>query len=339
MHRPISFGRMPAMEEGSRLVAVSLESMSREPCIGSDGRQAQSAVICGESSTSELSFTFQTGLLNAEQIERCEALRNHGFTVVEAPKDWRYGYDPPDGWQEVVIQEAMKRGGTILQGSRGKDAMSSYDAELAQAVLEAVNRSFPKQLDMVQLKHELHPEPSDHALFTAIDALLIDGLIEAPHIRSGMSGKRELVSVAYVRISSEGRKYLKSQAQPSASSSGPVIHGDQINNYGQVGAIGRYSQGVVNVQGRWKEIERDTDLHVLAIELERLRTEYRKVASSREDDKQVALLGNAAEEAEKGIGGGLATILSKAGTGVLKVAKDIGTDVAAKVIVELLKAG
>jgi hypothetical protein len=78
---------------------------------------------------------------------------------------------------------------------------------------------------------------------------------------------------------------------------------------------------------------------VLAVELERLRTEYRKVASSREDDKQVALLGNAAEEAEKGNGGGLATILSKAGTGVLKVAKDIGTDVAAKVIVELMKAG
>ena len=90
---------------------------------------------------------------------------------------------------------------------------------------------------------------------------------------------------------------------------------------------------------RWKGIEQDTDLKVLAVELERLRTEYRKVASSREDDKQVALLGNAAEEAEKGNGGGLATILSKAGTGVLKVAKDIGTDVAAKVIVELMKAG
>ncbi|MFZ0912494.1 MAG: hypothetical protein WBQ76_11825 [Candidatus Korobacteraceae bacterium] len=327
------------MEEGSRLVAVSLESMSREPYIGPDGRLAQRAVICGESSTSDLSFTFQTGLLNGEQIERCEALRKHGFTVVEAPKDWRYGYGSPDGWQEVVIQEAMKRVGTVLEGSRGKDAMSSYDAELAQAVLEAVNRSFPKQLNMVQLKHELHPEPSDHALFTAIDALLIDGLIEAPHVRSGMSGKRELLSVAYVRICSEGRKYLKSQTQPLAPSTGPVFHGDQINNYGQVGAIGRHSQGVVNVQERWKGIEQDTDLKVLAVELERLRTEYRKVASSREDDKQVALLGNAAEEAEKGNGGGVATILSKAGTGVLKVAKDIGTDVAAKVIVELMKAG
>jgi hypothetical protein len=327
------------MEEDSRLVAVSLESMSREPYIGPDGKLARSAVICGKSSTEELSFTFQTGLLNAEQIERCEALTSHGFTVVKAPSNWRYGYNFPGGWQEVVIQEAMKQVGTILQDSKRKDVMSGYDAELAQAVLEAVNRSFPKQLDMVELKYELHPEPSDHALFTAIDALLIDGLIEAPHIRSGMSGKRELLRVAYVRISSEGRKYLKSQAQPSAPSTGPVFHGDQIINYGLVGAIGRHSRGVVNVQERWKGIEQDTDLKVLAVELERLRTEYRKVASSREDDKQVALLGNAAEEAEKGNGGGLATILSKAGTGVLKVARDIGTDVAAKVIVELMKAG
>ena len=325
------------MEEDSRLIAVSLVSLNSEPYLTPDRTLAQSAVILGESSTVELSFTFRTGLLNAERIEQCEALRTHGFTVIEAPSNWRYGYNSPEGWMEVVIQKAMKQVGTILQDSKGKNVMSGYDAVLAHAVLEAVNNSFPKRLNMVELKYELHPEPSDHALLTAIDALLIDGFIEAPHIRSGMHG--ELHDVAYVRISSEGRKHLGSQAQPSTPCCGSEFYGDQINNYGQAGAIGRHSQGVVNVQARWKEIEKETDLQVLAVELERLRTEYRKVASSREDDKQVALLCEAAEEAEKGNGSGMAAILSKAGSGVLKVAKDIGTEVAAKVIVGLMNAG
>ncbi|MGD0932126.1 MAG: hypothetical protein ABR902_15870 [Candidatus Korobacteraceae bacterium] len=320
----------------SRLVAVSLESTRREPYVGSDGRLLQSAVIRGESSTKELSFTLQTGLLSAGQIERCEALRKHGFTVVEAPPDWRYSQFSED-WQGVVVQEAMRQVESIMQDSKGTDVTSGYDAELAQAILEAVNRSFPRQLDMVELKHELHPEPSDRALFTAIDALLIERLIEGPHIRSGMRG--ELGDVVHVRITSEGRKHLKGQEPTSTSSSGPVFHGDQINNYGQVGAIGRHSQGVLNIQERWKEIEQGTDLQALAVELERLRTEYRKVATSREDDKQVALLGDAAEEAEKGNGSRVAAILSHAGRGVLEVAKDIGTDVAAKVIVELMKVG
>jgi hypothetical protein len=147
--------------------------------------------------------------------------------------------------------------------------------------------------------------------------------------------RQELTKQMYER---RGHEHLASKAQASASTSGTVFHGDQINNYGQAGAIGRHSQGVVNLNERWKEIEQDTDLQVLALELDRLRTAYRKVASSREDDKQVALLGDAEEEAEKGNGRNMAAILSKVGRNVLNVAKDIGTDVAAKVIVELMKA-
>jgi hypothetical protein len=324
------------MEEESRLIAVSLISISREPYIMPNGMVAQSAVISGKSRTSELSFTFQTGLLNAEQIERCEALKEHGFTVIEAPSDWRYGYyNKPGGWQEVVIQDAMKQIGAILQNSKGKDEMTGYDEELAKAVLEAVGRSFPRQLSMVELKHQLQPEPSDRALFTAIDALFIERLIEGPHMRSGIYN--ELHDVVFIQITAEGRKHLASQKSQSVASSGPVIQGDQIINYRQVGAIGSHAQGVLNVFEHWNEIEHETDLHVLASELERLRTEYRKVALSREDDKQVALIGEAAEEAEKGNGRGMATILAKVGKGVLKVAKDTGTDVAAKVIAQLMK--
>jgi hypothetical protein len=86
-----------------------------------------------------------------------------------------------------------------------------------------------------------------------------------------------------------------------------------------------------------KVYRKDIDLQRLAVELEQLRREFRKVASSREDDQQLALLGEAAGEAENGNASNVAAILSNAGTSVLKMAKDIGTDVAAKVIAELMK--
>ena len=211
--------------------------------------------------------------------------------------------------------------------------MSAYDADLARAVLKAVNNSFPNQLSMIELKHELRPEPSDDALLTALEGLLIERLAEGSQLRAG----NKLYDMARIRITAEGRSRLESRTSAPVSPNGPVIHGDQIINYGQAGAIGRESQGAINIYEHWKEIERETDLEMLAVELERLRAEYRKLALSREDDKQVALLGDAAEEAEKGNGRGVAAILSRAREGVLNVAKDIGTDIVAKVIVELTK--
>jgi hypothetical protein len=86
-----------------------------------------------------------------------------------------------------------------------------------------------------------------------------------------------------------------------------------------------------------KANQRDLDLHRLALDLERLRMELRKVASTREDDKQVALLADAAEKAEQGDADGVSATLANAGASVLKMARDIGTDVAAKVIAELMK--
>jgi len=127
------------------------------------------------------------------------------------------------------------------------------------------------------------------------------------------------------------------QESPSTPAASSVIHGDQIINYGPVGAVGRYAQGVINTNDRWDAIGQMADLKVLAVQLEQLRTEYRKTATSREDDKQIALLGDAADAAEKGDNKGVASILARTGKGVLKMAKDIGTDVVAKVIVEIMK--
>lgn len=118
---------------------------------------------------------------------------------------------------------------------------------------------------------------------------------------------------------------------------GSVFHGDQIINFGTAGAIGNSAQGVVNLHEQSTSVEQQVDLQVLAIQLEQLRTEFRKTASSREDDKQLALLGEAAEAAENGDGKSVASTLTRVGKGVLNLAKDIGTEVAAKVIAEMIK--
>jgi hypothetical protein len=119
---------------------------------------------------------------------------------------------------------------------------------------------------------------------------------------------------------------------------GTTFNGDQIHNYSPVGAVGRGAQGVVNINDRSTNLLGDVDFQILAAQLETLRNEFRKTAVSREDDKQLSLLAEAAEAAEKGDDHGVSSFLSKVSKSVLGAAKDIGTDVAAKVIAEILKA-
>jgi hypothetical protein len=305
--------------------------MKREPAIGPDGRFAQRAVLRGDSNNEELSFTFRTGLLYAEQIIRCELLKAHGCTVVEAPENWRYGYSSSLEWQHDVIQRALHKVELLSHEGKGR-MMSGYDTELAQQILEAAHKSFPARLSMIELKSQLKPEPSDDALLTALDALLIDGLIDGAKIRTGID--QVLRFCEQIRITAEGRKRFSVQSAPR---SGDTIHGDQFNITGQVGAAGRNSQGIVNVNERWQQMEGTIDLPKLAIELEQLRLVYLKPGSTRDDVKQAALLGDAAEAAENGDGSGVAAKLANAGPSVLKMARDIGTDVVAKVIAELMK--
>ncbi len=80
--------------------------------------------------------------------------------------------------------------------------------------------------------------------------------------------KEELLQKLTIQVyERRDREHLASKAQAFAPLNGNVIHGDQIVNYGQAGAIGRHSQGVVNWNERWKKIEKDADLETLAVEL------------------------------------------------------------------------
>jgi hypothetical protein len=75
-------------------------------------------------------------------------------------------------------------------------------------------------------------------------------------------------------------------------------------------------------------------MNVLAMQLERLPAANRQTSTSREDDRQVALIGDAANAAERCDRHEVASFLSKMSKSVFEKAQDIGSDVAAKSIAE-----
>ena len=327
------------MSSGSEkrvLIAVSVDKIEPEPYIGHDGRQLRSVSFRANSAVEEACFTRHSGPLLPDLMPSCEKLQRHGFTVVEAPENWRWGhFQIEGGWQTLVLQQAIKRVETLPdQEEQGK--MTGYDAKLARRILETVARVFPAQLNMAELKHELSPEPSDEVLLTALDALLIDKLIEGPHIRSGF--KNELRDMALVRITSEGRKHLADKTEPSSLQS-TVIEGDQIINYGSAAAIGRHAIGTINYYERlWHDIGNSVDTDVLSRQLEKLRAEMQATAATRYDYRQLGIVAEAEEYAEKKDGGKLLETLSKVGKEVLQAAERIGIEVAAKVISKAIGA-
>jgi hypothetical protein len=84
-------------------------------------------------------------------------------------------------------------------------------------------------------------------------------------------------------------------------------------------------------------MESDVDLAKLATELGALRSEIVKSAITREDYVQVGILAQAGCEAESSNGPGMVKTLSKVAKAVFDTAERIGTDLAAKVIVEAAK--
>jgi hypothetical protein len=309
------------------LIAISVVKMKRIPFTGPSGNLCQSAVIRGRSSVRDLSFEIETGPLAPEQIAACEALMLHGSTVVAAPLGWRNSW-PPDSWQDTVIIQAGNRVKGISEANLGAELMQGYDRKLADAILKILDRVFPKSLSRTELKYELASEPSDDQLLISLDALLIDGHITGKPLRGGAGNK--LVEIMNIGLTGDGRRHLAKLATHTTETGGHVVHGDQIINYGQAGAIGRNASGSINFSEKWNQVETGADLESLAKELAAIRTELRNTASSRSDDKTLAYLAEAEEMAEAGDGGQMLAALSKVGKNALTIAKDIGTDVAAK---------
>jgi len=84
----------------------------------------------------------------------------------------------------------------------------------------------------------------------------------------------------------------------------------------------------------WQRMESGVDLARLATELSVLRCELVKTAVTAEDYVQVGALAQAECEAGSSNGPGVLKKLANIGKAVLETAERIGTDLAAKVIVE-----
>lgn len=209
---------------------------------------------------------------------------------------------------------------------------TGYNRDLAIRVLEQLRAIFPRQSNSRELMAQLSPGAPGHELLTVLDALLKQGLVTGKAIR----GNGELHDAAALEISGTGREWLRHRDNPestSIASGGQVVHGDHIVNYGNVGAIGKGATGSLTIFDQsWQQLQTEVDLQALATQLSTLRTEFRKTAASRDDDAQLGVLAEAEGEAVKGNGARVLEILRGVGKNVLETGKQIGVELAVKLV-------
>jgi len=154
-------------------------------------------------------------------------------------------------------------------------------------------------------------------------------------IMIGFYSKREWTNLTENGYKEAVNSASDSKERPAVKAGGgqvAVIHGSQYINYGQAGAIGPHSTGTINLSQQWVSIQNEVDLNALTIELEQLRKHLQQSASSTAEYQQLTLLSQAEEHAKKHEGSKAMEVLSKLTKGTFGIAKDIGTEIAAKVI-------
>lgn len=139
-----------------------VKSIQNEPYLSPHGGLAKSATLKAVSSNNELIFDFQTGLLNPEQIRRCELLQRHGFTVVERPKDVPLWQDGIGGWKDKVIVNAMERIAQTYADGEDIESMEKYDEVFADEVLAEITNAF--RIQYKSMKSSLHLNQSQVTL-------------------------------------------------------------------------------------------------------------------------------------------------------------------------------
>jgi hypothetical protein len=221
-----------------------------------------------------------------------------------------------------------------LYSGRTLEVSIEYDEAFAGVVLSILNKAFPRTVQLIDIKSQFDSEPNDEQLLLALDGLIALGLATGTGMRDHSTGDRRLVALANIQITAAGRKHLTASVEPASQST--VVHGGQYNNYGQTGAMGQNATGTLSYQQQWIEIAGQMNTSALHSELEQLRQYLLNSATSRSDYQQIGLIAEAEEEAEKGDGGKVMQVLSKLGKGVFDCAKDVGTDVAAKVIAKAI---
>ena len=107
------------------------------------------------------------------------------------------------------------------------------------------------------------------------------------------------------------------------------MNGDHYN-VGQAGAVGPGStaQNFQQVWNNWQESGSGMDLVLLAQDLEKLRQEMKKEATSPEQDEATGEVAGAQTAAKSGDGGKVLEKLAKAGKWALSMAEKIGAGLA-----------
>jgi hypothetical protein len=319
-------------EDGTTSVAVWVDSIG-------DASQAyfHNGYICDKSadvraSSSDRKFTMQlqTNALSEELLEKFKQFLRHGFTVIEIPDHWVSEYSRPPQWRETFTNQALNRVMQLKDDIDGERKLTMYDEAQANEVLTILAPKYPHTVNMIDIKRSLAHEPSDDELLTTLQGLHIEGLITGDAIPDRMSGKRKLAAMMKIRITKEGRQHLSGSTEASVAQPHPVIH--QYNNYGQSGAMGPHSVGSIHYQQQWAASANQVDLSQLISELQALRTELMKTAKTPADFQQLGLVAEAEQYAEKQDGPKVMEVLSKTGKGLLDFAKDVGTEITAKLL-------
>jgi hypothetical protein len=202
------------------------------------------------------------------------------------------------------------------------------DAFVMDRIVQAINESHPE----FELKLDsFHSRGQPHAVFTVHHKEVSEEALN--QVKAGyeeqikvLEGRREQL-LEVIQILSNNPTKLQLIA-------GEIfIGGDKYEIQGQAGAIGPGAHAHdINFNQVWNDISKDIDLSKLLGELSILRDAIKREAKSSEQYHALAEVSDAETAAKAGNGSRVVEHLKNAGKWSLKVAQDIGTDVAAEVI-------
>lgn len=267
----------------------------------------------------ENTFLESWEVVGAHALRIVQLFSRHGFTVLEPEDDWRWIYEH-SGKVTAIWEKASSQLKTLYSGAPEDVEMIRYDQGIADEVLAVLNSHFPREVNMAQLKHGFTTEPSDEALYLALDALEIQMLISGKSFHTSSQGQKKLIAMASVRLTAEGRKRAE-RIEPAVQ----VAHTTHnYYNHGNAAAIGPNASGTFNYQQEWSSLEKQVDLTTLRTELDNAISQLRNTAESKEDFGRLQILAEAKHEVSAGNGAKFFEILSQLGKGALPILGRVG---------------
>ncbi len=309
-------------------MAVSIKSVLPGQYFGGVGI-CTPYMVQAESFLKQARFLYETSPLSRPMSAEFEALRSHGFTVVEAPEDWVSRFGDEMLWRTQIVKDAVRKVKEINLSKQDSTPQMAYKT-LARVVLVALEDVFPQEMSHLELKQQLVVEPSDEELLTILDGLHRQGFIDGHIKRERMSGQHKLAAMKGIAITNAGMQELKDK--PAEQS--PVIQ--HFTNYGQAGALGPNAVGTINNQQQWADLSRNVDLTQLSAELESLRTTLVKTAKSSDDFAKLSIVAEAEGHAQRHDGPRAVEALAKTGKWLFDFATEVGSDITAKVVAKAL---